>query len=1446
MSVLLHPCYWLYVHESVSHPTCPSLFCTVLRNTNSFKITLCGADWVAHGSSVTNTWASGAKISNSICSCKRGQFLKGAACHMCPSGWTTDNAVTYTDSCAQTVCHAGQKFNELGFCSVCESGQYQDMSANVASCKKCPAGRHLRDPSGVDATLHDSFSDCANCSAFTYNPVEGHGGACFPCLSQLTPGAVSCDGCEPGRFVAQSGYCNVCEPGQYQEWENETSCEKCPAGRHLRDPSGVDATLHDSFSDCANCSAFTYNPVEGHGGACFPCLSQLTPGAVSCDGCDPGRFISASNNSCAVCPPGRYSNFASSPECYKCPRGYFGHSDDHIRIDCLACPRGKFGTVLEAADAVMACESCIAGRYSEIDGLALQDGEPKSMACTGCPPGRWSSGRGVAKESKCIYCGPGRYGSTTPGAPSNSSCRPCSPGMFSVIVGSGAGEIATCTKCPRGFAQTLEGEAFCLPCIPGRFSNLQGTAECKSCSNNTFAADTASKGCMPCSSGRTAGNGSASCSACSAGKHIRSLDGSCVACTAGLFSEYENSQMCTKCPSGYHQMFNASTACMPCIPGRTTNGQIAQLECAECAKDDFTDKPRSHACLSCKPGRLTVASGATICSACEPGQYQVGQAGSRRCLKCKAGRYQSQAGQTSCLDCGPGRFQHQKGQLVCLICAAGKFQEKTKAAPSSCKTCPGGYFRTETDKPHEATRCLSCDPGTSSAPGAVRCEPCEVGRAGGTPAQASPCLRCPSGLFADKKSQRACSTCQNGLVANDKGTSCESPPWPTALSCGDQFFLDDEVSADPSQRECRPCPPGGYCLGAVSLSDMPPLFGWYRIPPHMRSGEVYFMECMYHPACLGMPNNALGNRYYMELDTATVDTLSNISQINIATTSKLGRDVLDLARINFHRLNNTCNTQLGFKQNSPLCHSCAQGTRRQGLNRCAACPDTDTNYLLMASGAVLIVIVLVIVITTTIAAAGQQKISEGVTKIALTYLQIVALFEGFPLRWPREIEVLFEFQGSISTLGEHILNPDCAVGDSMRPAVLFYQKQLAYMLLPPMLISILWLFWRLYAILKCGKSNGRWSHRHHINQVTPKDKFVVSICSVLYLLYPTLCKQCFALFNCRTIGNGFYLAIDHLEPCYTGLHLYFALILGLCEVIIYVIGLPLTALFFLNRNRHRLSNRVVMTRYGLFYGMYRTRRYYWEVMIAMRKASVVLLRVFGSTLGIRVQAMCCLLLLLFFSVLEVAANPHKVITRRPTLLKWLELTQLLTCFCTMWAGLLMYDSKSVDTNVSMGLTWIVIAANSLLMLFFVRTLVVECVHEKRDTFLGRKVTRVASFLSLKTRQGRFSSIEPAKIDMQSVAPNPLYIADHGSGLSQQKQEAQKCPDLVSEENPILGEQAIEEKVFCDPTTGNLYKVDEKGNSRWLTGLSKSDCFIEPRSGRRYTVDVKTGKSVWVE
>ena len=91
---------------------------------------------------------------------------------------------------------------------------------------------------------------------------------------------------------------------------------------------------------------------------------------------------------------------------------------------------------------------------------------------------------------------------------------------------------------------------------------------------------------------------------------------------------------------------------------------------------------------------------------------------------------------------------------------------------------------------------------------------------------------------------------------------------------------------------------------------------------------------------------------------------------------------------------------------------------------------------------------------------------------------------------------------------------------------------------------------------------------------------------LVYLIFPTLCAQAFQIFDCKTVAGVQYLAVDLEHPCFTGDHLIAVLTLGVGQLAVYVVGLPLLILFFLRRNRRArggLKRHVVQVRYGLFY-----------------------------------------------------------------------------------------------------------------------------------------------------------------------------------------------------------------------------------------------------------------------
>ena len=158
----------------------------------------------------------------------------------------------------------------------------------------------------------------------------------------------------------------------------------------------------------------------------------------------------------------------------------------------------------------------------------------------------------------------------------------------------------------------------------------------------------------------------------------------------------------------------------------------------------------------------------------------------------------------------------------------------------------------------------------------------------------------------------------------------------------------------------------------------------------------------------------------------------------------------------------------------------------------------------------------VAVVYMAIADAGKAEHSEIIRKITFNFLQVSALAADFPLHWPPALEALFDFQGAISTAGEHLLNPDCSVR-GVTAAYLFYMKQIGYALTPVGLALLIYLGWKLYSIVR----HVPWTDRgERAGTHTPKDKMVVTICVLLYFFWPTSLKQTFQMFSCRAVGEG--------------------------------------------------------------------------------------------------------------------------------------------------------------------------------------------------------------------------------------------------------------------------------------------------------------------------------------
>ena len=272
----------------------------------------------------------------------------------------------------------------------------------------------------------------------------------------------------------------------------------------------------------------------------------------------------------------------------------------------------------------------------------------------------------------------------------------------------------------------------------------------------------------------------------------------------------------------------------------------------------------------------------------------------------------------------------------------------------------------------------------------------------------------------------------------------------------------------------------------------------------------------------------------------------------------------------------------------------------------------------------------------------------------------------------------------------------------MRAADSVYSKQVAYLLLPLFCIMLSFSLWLLYS-----KFQGRVFAYRGIDDRTPSlfDGSVATAVFFLYLLYPTLCYDSFVLLACRTIGNKTYLIADLQEPCYEGRHLIMLFCVCIPKILLLVIGLPLCA--FLKIRKHskamRLQHSIVQFRYGMLYSGYRFDRWWWDIVIAFRKASIALI---ATSLNGTLQVHAILALLTLTIFLNILGNPYtdpEALDKgaRGNKLLLLDTTANFVTFLCAWSGLffVLYPRCEYSDIGCASMVVIVLLLNVLFLLF---------------------------------------------------------------------------------------------------------------------------------------------------
>ena len=198
------------------------------------------------------------------------------------------------------------------------------------------------------------------------------------------------------------------------------------------------------------------------------------------------------------------------------------------------------------------------------------------------------------------------------------------------------------------------------------------------------------------------------------------------------------------------------------------------------------------------------------------------------------------------------------------------------------------------------------------------------------------------------------------------------------------------------------------------------------------------------------------------------------------------------------------------------------------------------------------------------------------------------------------------------------------------------------------------------------------------------DKIVLSSSIIMFIVYPSVCKQVFQLLACRgnldpssdngTPSQRTYILTELQVQCYDEQHAIYILLVGLPTLVLYVFGFPLISLLVLKRHKGKVLSDEVLYRYSMFLNGYREEYLFWECIISLRKALLTFVSVFFAQMGVFTQVYAAIFTLFIFLILQARASPYATES-----LNELESGALYTSFLSLYIGLLLYMDVSDDT-----------------------------------------------------------------------------------------------------------------------------------------------------------------------
>ena len=215
------------------------------------------------------------------------------------------------------------------------------------------------------------------------------------------------------------------------------------------------------------------------------------------------------------------------------------------------------------------------------------------------------------------------------------------------------------------------------------------------------------------------------------------------------------------------------------------------------------------------------------------------------------------------------------------------------------------------------------------------------------------------------------------------------------------------------------------------------------------------------------------------------------------------------------------------------------------------------------------------------------KLTDGIKKIAINYIQFASLALNLDMPWTNVLRQLFKIQSYSVGVSNALLLLDCILADTSTTWDVFQLKFFGTLMLPILFIPIA------YVIVKYVLHGG-W------------DEFVASLILFWYLMYPQIVKAVITFFSCTHMIDGTrYMIVDPDVKCFDyETSVWIGIVLSF---MVYIVGMPaisflaMPAISFLAIKRLDRTVPENRLKFGILYDGYDSKHYWWwEIVIQLR------------------------------------------------------------------------------------------------------------------------------------------------------------------------------------------------------------------------------------------------------